>query len=150
LDRRKEVNRRIYAAFSTWASVAQKRGLTPYHLRFPSSADTRFKGSVPLLGKTTRAKRIHRRQGDSVVPRVQTSLTTARLRAAVEPLPRFALAHLPTPLEQLPRFSKVLGGPQIYIKRDDCTGLVMGGNKARHNEFLFGDALRKKAQMFVW
>ncbi|MDH3990770.1 MAG: D-cysteine desulfhydrase, partial [Gammaproteobacteria bacterium] len=37
--------------------------------------------------------------------------------------PRVSLAHLPTPLEYMPRLSKHLGGPDIYVKRDDCTGL---------------------------
>jgi 1-aminocyclopropane-1-carboxylate deaminase/D-cysteine desulfhydrase-like pyridoxal-dependent ACC family enzyme len=60
------------------------------------------------------------------------------------------LAHLPTPLEHLPRFSRALGGPQLYIKRDDCTGLALGGNKTRHNEFLIAEALRRKADLLVW
>ena len=42
--------------------------------------------------------------------------------------PRVSLAHLPTPLEFLPRLSETLGGPNIHIKRDDCTGLGTGGN----------------------
>ncbi|WP_372836954.1 pyridoxal-phosphate dependent enzyme, partial [Puniceibacterium confluentis] len=45
--------------------------------------------------------------------------------------PRVHLAHLPTPLEKLDRLSKELGGPEIWIKRDDCTGLSTGGNKTR-------------------
>jgi 1-aminocyclopropane-1-carboxylate deaminase/D-cysteine desulfhydrase-like pyridoxal-dependent ACC family enzyme len=68
----------------------------------------------------------------------------------IERVPRYSLAHLPTPLEPLPRFSRALGGPQIFIKRDDCTGLAFGGNKARHNEFLLGAALEQGADMFVW
>ena len=59
--------------------------------------------------------------------------------------PRVSLAHLPTPLEHLPRFSKHLGGPQIWVKRDDCTGLASGGNKTRKLEFVMGDALRSGA-----
>jgi 1-aminocyclopropane-1-carboxylate deaminase/D-cysteine desulfhydrase-like pyridoxal-dependent ACC family enzyme len=43
-----------------------------------------------------------------------------------------------------------LGGPRIYIKRDDCTGLAMGGNKTRHNEFLLGEAIEQGADLFVW
>lgn len=81
---------------------------------------------------------------------VQTRLTTQELRAAIGRLPRFPLAHLPTPLEHLDRLSKVLGGPQIHMKRDDCTGLAMGGNKTRHNEFLIADALQQGADMIVW
>ncbi len=73
-----------------------------------------------------------------------------QLREHVSRLPRFALGHFPTPLEHLPRFSKALGGPEIYIKRDDCTGLAFGGNKTRHNEFLMGAALQQGADLFVW
>jgi 1-aminocyclopropane-1-carboxylate deaminase/D-cysteine desulfhydrase-like pyridoxal-dependent ACC family enzyme len=78
-------------------------------------------------------------------------LTPADLRAAAGKLPRVRLAHLPTPLEELPRFAARLGGGvQIFIKRDDCTGLVLGGNKARHNEFLLADALAQGCDMLVW
>jgi len=55
--------------------------------------------------------------------------------------PRVHLAHLPTPLEKLDRLSKELGGPEIWIKRDDCTGLSTGGNKTRKLEFLMAEAL---------
>jgi L-cysteate sulfo-lyase len=55
--------------------------------------------------------------------------------------PRVRLALLPTPIESLARFSRHLGGPEIYVKRDDQTGLATGGNKARKLEFLFADAL---------
>lgn len=54
---------------------------------------------------------------------------------------RVQLAHLPTPLEKLERLSKHLNGPEIYVKRDDQTGLATGGNKARKLEFLVADAL---------
>lgn len=54
---------------------------------------------------------------------------------------RVQLAHLPTPLESMPRLSRFLGGPEIYIKRDDQTGLASGGNKTRKLEFLVADAL---------
>lgn len=54
--------------------------------------------------------------------------------------PRIQLAHLPTPLERLDRLTKELGGPEIWIKRDDCTGLSTGGNKARKLEFLMAEA----------
>ena len=47
----------------------------------------------------------------------------------------------PTPLERLPRFSQAVGGPNIYIKRDDLLGLTGGGNKTRKLEFLVADAL---------
>jgi L-cysteate sulfo-lyase len=63
--------------------------------------------------------------------------------------PRIALAHLPTPLEHLPRLSEHLGGPEIYVKRDDCTGLATGGNKTRKLEFSMGDALQKGADTII-
>jgi 1-aminocyclopropane-1-carboxylate deaminase/D-cysteine desulfhydrase-like pyridoxal-dependent ACC family enzyme len=82
--------------------------------------------------------------------RTEPRITTQQLRDRIDRLARFPLAHLPTPLERLPRFSRILGGPEIYIKRDDCTGLAFGGNKTRHNEFLLGDALERGAEIFVW
>ncbi len=63
--------------------------------------------------------------------------------------PRVRLAHLPTPLEALPRLSEHLGGPNIYIKRDDCTGLASGGNKTRKLEFLMAEALEEKADTIL-
>lgn len=59
----------------------------------------------------------------------------------IEAAARYRLAHLPTPIEPLKRFSEHLGGPQVLIKRDDLTGLATGGNKTRKLEFLFGDAM---------
>jgi len=80
-----------------------------------------------------------------------SALSPTELRGAAEKLPRVRLAHLPTPLEELPRFAaKLGGGVRVFIKRDDCTGLVLGGNKARHNEFLLADALAQGCDMFVW
>jgi len=63
--------------------------------------------------------------------------------------PRIQLAHLPTPLQPLPALSKYLGGPDIYVNRDDCTGLAGGGNKTRKLEFLMADALAAKADTIV-
>jgi len=63
--------------------------------------------------------------------------------------PRASLAHLPTPLELLPRLSEALGGPNIYIKRDDCTGLATGGNKTRKLEFSMGEAVSLGADTIV-
>lgn len=59
--------------------------------------------------------------------------------------PRVRLAHLPTPLEPMPRLTKHFGGPTLYVKRDDCTGLGLGGNKTRKLEFLMADALEQGA-----
>jgi len=63
--------------------------------------------------------------------------------------PRIKLAHLPTPLEYLPRLSEHLGGPSIFVKRDDCTGLGSGGNKTRKLEFLMADARRQGADIVI-
>lgn len=63
--------------------------------------------------------------------------------------PRVFLAHLPTPLERLDRLSKDLGGPEIWIKRDDCTGLSTGGNKTRKLEFLMAEALAQGADTVI-
>lgn len=63
--------------------------------------------------------------------------------------PRVFLAHLPTPLERLDRLSEALGGPEIWIKRDDCTGLSTGGNKTRKLEFLMADALEQGADIVI-
>ncbi|MGD8584456.1 MAG: D-cysteine desulfhydrase family protein [Chloroflexota bacterium] len=54
---------------------------------------------------------------------------------------RVSLAHLPTPLEKMERLTGYLKGPQLFIKRDDQTGLALGGNKTRKLEFLVADAL---------
>ena len=55
-------------------------------------------------------------------------------------IPRLNFAHLPTPIEELPRLTKALGGPRILVKRDDQTGLAFGGNKTRKLEFLVAEA----------
>jgi L-cysteate sulfo-lyase len=63
--------------------------------------------------------------------------------------PRLHFAHLPTPLEPMERISEALGGPNLWIKRDDCTGLSSGGNKTRKLEFLMADAVEKKADCII-
>lgn len=64
-------------------------------------------------------------------------------------LPRFPLAHLPTPLEVAPNLSAALGGPRVLIKRDDLTGLALGGNKTRKLEYLIADALAQRATVVI-
>jgi L-cysteate sulfo-lyase len=63
--------------------------------------------------------------------------------------PRLHFAHLPTPLEPMTRLSEALGGPNLWIKRDDCTGLSTGGNKTRKLEFLIADALQNQADAII-
>jgi D-cysteine desulfhydrase len=64
-------------------------------------------------------------------------------------LPRVPLGFFPTPLEELTRLSKALGGPRIWMKRDDQTGLATGGNKTRKLEFSLGEALQQNAETLV-
>jgi L-cysteate sulfo-lyase len=63
--------------------------------------------------------------------------------------PRVSLSHAPTPLEPLDQLRRVIGGPRLWIKRDDCTGLAQGGNKARKLEFLVADALKKGCDTLI-
>jgi len=66
-----------------------------------------------------------------------------------EGVERLPLSHLPTPLEYASRLTRVLGGPEIWIKRDDLTGLALGGNKLRKLDFFMADALRQDADCVV-
>jgi L-cysteate sulfo-lyase len=63
--------------------------------------------------------------------------------------PRIRLGHLPTPLEPMEGLTRALGGPRLWIKRDDCTGLSSGGNKTRKLEFLMADAVARGADVVV-
>jgi len=63
--------------------------------------------------------------------------------------PRVSLGHMHTPLEFMPNLTKLLGGPDLYIKRDDCTGLATGGNKTRKLEFLMAEAVAQGADTVV-
>jgi L-cysteate sulfo-lyase len=63
--------------------------------------------------------------------------------------PRIRLGHLPTPLEPMENLSRVLGGPRLWIKRDDCTGLSTGGNKTRKLEFLMAEAIAQRADVVI-
>jgi D-cysteine desulfhydrase family pyridoxal phosphate-dependent enzyme len=67
----------------------------------------------------------------------------------MSPLPRVSLAQLPTPVQALPRLTEALGGPQLSIKRDDLTGLALGGNKTRKLETLCAAALAEGADMLI-
>jgi len=64
-------------------------------------------------------------------------------------IPRIRIAHLPTPVEALPRLSAALGGPKILVKRDDQTGLALGGNKIRKLEFSLAEAQSHGARTLV-
>ncbi len=62
---------------------------------------------------------------------------------------RVSIAHVPTPLEEMKRLSHELGGPRLFIKRDDQTGLATGGNKARKLEYLIAEALEEGADTVI-
>ena len=64
-------------------------------------------------------------------------------------IPRLRFAHLPTSIEGLPTLTARLGGPALYIKRDDQTGLAFGGNKTRKLEFLIADAQAQHADLLI-
>lgn len=64
-------------------------------------------------------------------------------------IPRLRFAHLPTPIEELPRLSSTLGGPRLLVKRDDQTGLALGGNKTRKLEFLVAEAQEQGARTLI-
>lgn len=67
----------------------------------------------------------------------------------IEDIARVPLASLPTPVDNLPRLTALLSGPRLKIKRDDLTGLALGGAKARKMEFLFADALNQGARTIL-
>jgi D-cysteine desulfhydrase family pyridoxal phosphate-dependent enzyme len=64
-------------------------------------------------------------------------------------LPRVKIAHLPTPIEALPRLGAALGGLRLFVKRDDQTGLAFGGNKTRKLELLVAEAQANGAQTLI-
>lgn len=63
--------------------------------------------------------------------------------------PRISLGHFPTPLEPMANLTAVLGGPRLWIKRDDCTGLSSGGNKTRKLEYLMAEAVAARADVVI-
>ena len=76
-------------------------------------------------------------------------LSPAALLSRLAEHPREQLCHLPTPLEPMPRLAKIFGGPSLYVKRDDQTGVALGGNKLRKLEYLLGDARAQGADCVV-
>jgi len=67
----------------------------------------------------------------------------------VNDLPRVSLGHWPTPVHELARLSRAFGGPRVFIKRDDLSGLALGGNKTRKLEFLMADAISRNATTVI-
>ena len=71
-----------------------------------------------------------------------------QLPEAIDKFPRVRLGHAPTPLDAAPRLGSALG-IELWIKRDDCTGLAMGGNKVRQIEFYLGEAQTQGADTLL-
>ncbi|MCJ7579889.1 MAG: D-cysteine desulfhydrase family protein [Candidatus Aminicenantes bacterium] len=78
-----------------------------------------------------------------------TGYSISELREKIQKYPKKDLIQRPTPFYKLENLSQVLGGPQIYIKRDDLTGLAFGGNKSRKLEYIMQDILDKGADVVV-
>ena len=76
-------------------------------------------------------------------------VTREELCRRIERLPQVEIGHFPTPLEECPRLSDVLGGPRILIKREDCSGLAFGGNKTRQLIFTIGEAVDGGADTII-
>lgn len=72
-----------------------------------------------------------------------------QIKSKINEFPRINLAYLPAPLEKLDRLSMELGASNIFIKRDDQTGLAFGGNKIRKLEFILADAIHKGANLII-
>src|SRR5262245_39302667 len=85
----------------------------------------------------------------NTVAATRARLDSTQLGDKLSRFPRFKLLDSPTPLQPLRRLSAHLGGPEIWIKRDDLTGLAFGGNKVRQMEFFIGDALAAGADMII-
>ena len=81
------------------------------------------------------------------------TMTRDELRGRLALRPRLKLAHLPTPLDHAPRFRGALqgpsGAPDMWVKRDDMTGLAFGGNKTRQLEFVFADMMEQGCDVLV-
>ena len=84
----------------------------------------------------------------SLSPEMEQSLCKD-LSLTLAKFTKVRLGHLPTPLEPMDRLSEILGGPRLWVKRDDCTGLSSGGNKTRKLEFLMADAQSKGADTII-
>jgi L-cysteate sulfo-lyase len=130
------------------------------HLRGPRGLHSRRRPPRPAEGRTCpdRAKpvrvdssfQIARNQPNAKGKPLKTPKPELRkLSKLLATASRIALAHLPTPLESMPRLSAELGGPRLFVKRDDCTGLGVGGNKIRKLEFVMAAALAEGADCVV-
>lgn len=73
----------------------------------------------------------------------------AELKSLLDKQPRYPISLLPTPLAELPRLSRALSGPRIWMKRDDLTGIAYGGNKGRKLDYFIGDAVAQGCDVFI-
>jgi 1-aminocyclopropane-1-carboxylate deaminase/D-cysteine desulfhydrase-like pyridoxal-dependent ACC family enzyme len=80
---------------------------------------------------------------------VDRATTVADLRARIAKVPRTRLACLPTPFHEMPRLAALLGGPRLFIKRDDLTGLALGGNKVRNWEFRLPELVQEGTEVAI-
>src|SRR5262245_56359742 len=71
------------------------------------------------------------------------------LSAKLSRYPRLGLAHLPTPLEPMKRLTDHLGGPRLWVKREDATGIGFGGNKLRKLDYVLHEAIAGGADTLV-
>lgn len=79
----------------------------------------------------------------------QAIITPEALKERINGIPRLKLAALPTPLQECAHFSRKLGGPRIFIKRDDMTGLAFGGNKVRKMDFFMADLVNQGVEVVI-
>lgn len=73
----------------------------------------------------------------------------AEIRARIATIPRVSLACKPTPLQEAPQLARLLGEPRLFIKRDDLTGVALGGNKTRNLEFRLARTLADKPDVII-
>ncbi len=77
------------------------------------------------------------------------AFSVSEIKEKIRKFPKQNLIPLPTPFLKLENLTRELGGPNIYVKRDDLTGLAFGGNKSRKLEFIIQDVLDKKADVII-
>jgi len=95
------------------------------------------------------AKTMQAAENETLVQSQVTLSLCKDLSVALAKFPHVSLGHLPTPLEPMDWLSEILGGPRLWVKRDDCTGLSSGGNKTRKLEFLMADARQLDADTII-
>ena len=95
---------------------------------------------------TDDVKKHHRTQNPIRTPREQQKNATRTTKNAMRTTKRLSLGNFPTPVHRLPRLGRAIGIDSLWIKRDDLSGPLGGGNKVRKLEYLFADAQEKNYQ----